>query len=58
MESKQTSENKTQDTRVKEAMLSLLLAYKGVYMENEDQVNMTCLLYPSLLKGGPTLKLP
>ena len=27
-------------------------------MKNEDQVNMTCLLYPSLLKGGPTLKLP
>ena len=39
-------------------MLSLLLAYKRVYMEYEDQVNMTCLLYPSLLKGGPTLKLP
>ena len=29
-----------------------------MYMKNEDQVNMTCLLYPSLLKGGPTLKLP
>ena len=29
-----------------------------MYMKNEDQVNMTCLLYPSLLKGVPTLKLP
>ena len=26
--------------------------------KNEDQVNLTCLLYIGLLKGGSTLKLP
>ena len=30
---------------------------KRMYMKNEDQVNMTCLLYMDLLKGGLTLTL-
>ena len=42
-----------------EAMLSIpWMQVHTSENENEDQVKWTCLLYPSLLKGGPTLKLP
>ena len=47
----------THKSEGKQCSLFLVCTKKNA-SENEDQVNLTCLLYIVLLKGGSTLKLP